>query len=711
MANYSTVDLIAYDLKATLKLKDGTQIEIPEDDISTYSPNTTQSTECIPLGAAAATTYELAFNNQNYAVNAEDLDGAEVHVYVSEGTDAAAEWKDFGVWFVDGVASSEQDPICVISGSDALNSKFSAKWTDTKSDYPRTLLLIVQTMCAIAGVELATPGFKNAGYTVSKMPNWGEDATIRDVISHVAVCAAGFARINYSGALEIHTIGQSPKHTADADYYSSFAAGGKFSFNCLQYKFEADEGEEEEYTRFAINANLQDNATNTIQLSRNPLVTEAIANNIAQALNGVSYEGASIVWFGGTEVLPGDELTITTTDGASHRMILNTYSVTMNGGMSSNAVCDMPSVLSQTGYYSNGPSAFNPDGSINVNAIPGLDKKVVSAELGYFNSLTAETIKSSKLLSAIIQAATLRADNISSASVETDILTAMVASIVEATIKKLTVGTLKTDALSVAFAEIIGLKVGSLTASDIATDRLAAALAAFTVITAGTAEFDRATVGHLVSKALNLEFGTADEVFIKNLRVAYAQMVQATIGNLVIQAADGNYYQIDVNASGSVTATPVTVSEGEIEAGQTDAGRVILATNITADSLNTSNLLATYALINQIDAARIDVDQLFAREAFIARLMTTDISSNSFIQQSIVNTVTGEVEQFVRQDANGVHIGKQGAPESLLLADGAVNSLINGQMFSKFASNYAQFGKYQIRTTKDGGLIFKMEKR
>lgn len=181
------------------------------------------------------------------------------------------------------------------------------------------------------------------------------------------------------------------------------------------------------------------------------------------------------------------------------------------------------------------------------------------------------------------------------------------------------------EALTSGSLEAMTAKIQHLEASDIQTDTLAAALAAFTVITAGTATFDAATVQHLVAEALNLSFGVGDEVFINNLKVAYAQMVSAAIGNLCIRASDGSYYTIDVDADGNVSATPVTVTEDEIASGQTDAGRVILETDITAENLSTSNLLATYALVNKIDAARIDVDQLMARQAFIDALYTSQI--------------------------------------------------------------------------------------
>ena len=138
-------------------------------------------------------------------------------------------------------------------------------------------------------------------------------------------------------------------------------------------------------------------------------------------------------------------------------------------------------------------------------------------------------------------------------------------------------------------------------------------------------------------------------MFIQNLAVEYAQMVGASIGNLCIKASNGQYYTIDVDGSGNVTAALTSVSQEEIEAGETDAGRVILETSITAAQLSTSDLLATFALVNQIDAARIDVDQLFARQAFIDQLNTSVIQSQDFIQL-VVGQVDDSVEEAM-QDA------------------------------------------------------------
>ena len=234
--------------------------------------------------------------------------------------------------------------------------------------------------------------------------------------------------------------------------------------------------------------------------------------------------------------------------------------------------------------------------------------------------LPSGSISGSKLAINSVGGLNLMADSIQSRHVSAESITTEKLAAAVVTAEKLAAGAVDAGALSAVTA-----KISSLTAGDIETDTLAAGLAAFTVITCGTASFDRATVTHLVAEALNLSYGVGDEVFIDNLKVAYAQVVAATIGNLCIKASDGNYYTIDVDANGNVSATLTNVSGGEITAGQTESGRVILETDIVATNLATSNLLATYALVNKIDAARIDVDELFARKAFIAQLTTSEI--------------------------------------------------------------------------------------
>lgn len=290
--------------------------------------------------------------------------------------------------------------------------------------------------------------------------------------------------------------------------------------------------------------------------------------------------------------------------------------------------------------------------SITLGELQDLTQMVYSYNLPDAG-VSGNKIMPNSLGGAALRNATIEYAKITNAAIQqlsANAITALTAKIQEIVAQKLT-----TDELYAAYAEMITLKVGTITAENIQTDALAAELARITVLTAGTASFDQATIKHLVSQAMNLEFGTAGQVFIRNLAVEYANMVSASIGNLCIRASDGNYYLLDVKSDGTVSATKTTVTDGEVTAGQTSGGKVILETNIAASNLNAGNLLATYALINSIDAARINVDELFAREAFISLLRTTKIVGD----QSITMIAERSNRSFRQEDmpVDGVKFG------------------------------------------------------
>ena len=295
--------------------------------------------------------------------------------------------------------------------------------------------------------------------------------------------------------------------------------------------------------------------------------------------------------------------------------------------------------LRVTGYTWDAASSKPRYTKITLGDIQSLEQKVYNSNIA--GGISGSKIAPESASGNILRDLSVQYAKISAAAIQQ--LNAGSITALTARIQEIVAGKLTTDELYAQFAEMFALKLSTLTAKDIETDSLAAALAAFTIVTAGTASFDRATIQHLVAEALNLQYGVAGTVFIKNLAVEYAQMIGAAIGNLCIKASDGNYYNIDVDRDGSVTATKTTVSAGEIAAGQTNGGQVILETNITAANLSTSNLIATYALVNRIDAARIDVDELFAREAFIDMLRTSRIFADKSLE-----IIVGEADSASR---------------------------------------------------------------
>ena len=126
-----------------------------------------------------------------------------------------------------------------------------------------------------------------------------------------------------------------------------------------------------------------------------------------------------------------------------------------------------------------------------------LEGNMISSRQLPSGSITGGKLASNSVGSLQLKAASIQAGHIDADAITTDKLAAGVV-----TAEKLAAGAVDAGALSA-----ITAKIGSLTAGDIETDTLAAGLAAITVLTCGSATFDQATVTHLVSEAMNLEFG------------------------------------------------------------------------------------------------------------------------------------------------------------------------------------------------------------
>lgn len=274
-----------------------------------------------------------------------------------------------------------------------------------------------------------------------------------------------------------------------------------------------------------------------------------------------------------------------------------------------------------------------------------LRERMISAELGDLQALAPSVsgwqisggITGGKVVSGSIGAGQLAGDAISSRHIQAESINADKIQAGAVTAEKINAAELKAqgaqiDDLKAAFAEINAAYIEKLNAGSISADRLAAAMAQFEVIAAGSADFDRATIKHLVSSALNIQDAVGDKVFISNLMVDYANMVNAYVGNLCIKAADGYFYKLNVNPDGTVSAERTTATEAEQAAGQKTTGEPIIETSLTVSDLSATSLKAVYALVNKLDAARIDVGTLTAGTAFVNYLRTADIAANRSIQ-------------------------------------------------------------------------------
>lgn len=172
-------------------------------------------------------------------------------------------------------------------------------------------------------------------------------------------------------------------------------------------------------------------------------------------------------------------------------------------------------------------------------------------------------------------------------------LTAQVASIAQAEIENATITTAQIDNLSAAVAEIVHLQ-------------------------AQIGDFTLAEIKNLLANALILQEGLADNMMIKNLVVTSANLLCATVDQLVVKGADGKYYRIQIDSDGAISTDEVTVTEDELAAGETNDGRQIVASTANVGSLNATTVKASQAILATIFTESLDAGVITAGEALIA---------------------------------------------------------------------------------------------
>ena len=714
-------------------------IVLQDKDVLFYEAADALPGSGLPLGAAASRRFVIRFDRAR--AGELPLTGARVTAKLfDERVPGAREedeatWQDFGVWYASGERRAENGCFTELSGADALSSLFGAEFADSPAAYPRTLLsLCASVVGAAAGAALKNEAFYNSGLRMTRMPDWAEGISLRQTLGQIACAAGALARVDWSGCTEIVPCrGGNTFEAGPEDYLSFVREGGRFGFNALLHR----PAGQKQYVRYALDASLPDSPENAVWLDGGALLSPAVLSGLTGELAGSCFVSGRIVWQPVGIPQAGDLVLARDREGQTHPLLITRQTIRYGaGGLKCSAQSAMPSACAPAAAQGT-KGVFAPDGSVRFEAIGEVTQKVMDLAGAYIGSLTAGEINATGLTARIVEAVRLRALSIRADDVATDSLTAAAAEVVSATVRKLRAGTVQTDELATALIETTAIRVGSLTADDIYTDRLAAALARFSVLAAGQAQFDRATVTHLLASALTLSYGAAGEVFIENLAADYAALVRADVGRLCVRAADGQYYQLNVDAAtGQVSAALRTVTDAEAQSGQTQDGRTILETRIAAGDLSASSVKAVRALVNRLDASRVDADALFASRAFVDRLNAQDITSNSYIRLALtelqaqaragLETAQGamalaqqdqpvmeELKRWLSFDDSGVRQGRAGSVFSTLVDENGFHILMNSAVkpvgsFSRSGLVAAglRLGSISARPTVRGGWVW-----
>ena len=281
-------------IRGSISLTDGTTFALAAANVIDYSiSERCASGQELTVGDTRAATYRMTVADESHQLAAGLLLGAEVSVEIQlEGSET---WDHFGVWSIDDCDISRQSAAVRLSGSDALARDFDVPWTDPT--YPATLGDLFARVCTLTGATAAQATFRHSDVSVASAPAFADGTTCREVLGWIAQCAGGVARINRAGALEIleYTPDREALAIGPGDFFRlRMGAGAAFAFNAVLVM----EMGATEYTRYAIDSTLEDNAANSIRIARNPLMTPAIAQSLVTALEGLAATAARVEWVG-----------------------------------------------------------------------------------------------------------------------------------------------------------------------------------------------------------------------------------------------------------------------------------------------------------------------------------------------------------------------------------------------------------------------------
>lgn len=266
--------------------------------------------------------------------------------------------------------------------------------------------------------------------------------------------------------------------------------------------------------------------------------------------------------------------------------------------------------------------------SMSLGDVSSLDQTVYNYNLPK-GGVSGSKIAPGTASGEILRNASIQYAKISVAAVEQLSANSLVA--LTAHLQEVVAGGVTTDELYAGIAEITKATIETADIEWASITYLAAAVAKMTQAEIGTADIDWAQIKDLATDTAIITEGVGGQLFINRLAVTEANMVSLTTGELVVKGEDGCFYAVSVDANGKIQTTLKQVSNEDVRDLSINAGEKIVSGTVTAACLNATDIFADNAIIRQMIAANLDVDELFSREAFISLLRTSRIVGDKTI--------------------------------------------------------------------------------
>jgi phage minor structural protein len=307
-------------------------------------------------------------------------------------------------------------------------------------------------------------------------------------------------------------------------------------------------------------------------------------------------------------------------------------------------------------------------GSLNVEALNAVTAKIEELSVGNLNTDTLYAALATIAIAQITQAnlenanicwadigtlaaqiadiavAQITAANIEQANIDWANIASLYVKIAEIASAQITTANIQNAGIDWASITELNAVVANIAVAQITTAHLQAASIDWATITElntaianlvraniQTADIDWAQIKDLTAGTAIIQKGVNGKLYVADLAVTEANMATLTVGELIVKGADGGFYAVSVDETGTVTTQKKEITGTDVADGSLSGGKLIENT-VTARELNVSSIFADQALIGAIKAVNLDVDDLFANAAFITNLQTVDISGNTALR-------------------------------------------------------------------------------
>ena len=260
--------------------------------------------------------------------------------------------------------------------------------------------------------------------------------------------------------------------------------------------------------------------------------------------------------------------------------------------------------------------------------------------------IQAESINAEAIQAEAVTADHMAADTFTAGKAIVQKLNAHSLAAVIAELGSVTAATVSTNALAAGMASLFTVVADNITSRQITADALDAVIESVVTLSAGSAEFDAATVTHLLSNLLQVSRLYGSQARIDNLYVTEANIVNATLDRLCVQGSDGEYYDLSVNSGGQIAATLREVSPEEAAEGETRDGRGIVESTLDVEALDGLYLRDAETGLATLYTEAMDTGRLTAVEAFIGSAQIPQLQTT--VVEAIGNSMTFSANQVIQ---------------------------------------------------------------